>query len=328
MSQHRMLELDALRGIAAMAVVVYHLVYRYHELYGHQGLPVYWSYFGQYGVQLFFMISGFVIYWTLDRIQTPIEFVISRFSRLYPVYWVAIAVTFAVTLLLGLPDRTVSVATAFKNLAMFHEYFAVPHVDGVYWTLTLELTFYAYMFLLLIVGQRYWATPLLMLIVIANMGLGYVSEVPRWAQLVTLDGYGQFFLFGVALQDWQKGRSKLLAGLAMLFAAALTLTASTVLVTAIYLVLMAVFWATFKGYVPFMNSRVLVWLGAISYSLYLIHQNVGYAILYRLSEFMPSVAAVTIAVGLVTLLAYGLNRVVEVPSNQQLRKALKRTLVR
>lgn len=328
MSQHRMLELDALRGIAAMAVVIYHLVYRYHELYGHHGLPVYWSYFGQYGVQLFFMISGFVIYWTLDRIKTPIEFVISRFSRLYPVYWIAIIVTFSITLLLGLPDRTVSVATAVQNLAMFHEYFDVPHVDGVYWTLTLELTFYTYMFLLLIGKQKYWATPLLMLVVAANMGLQYLGDVPRWAQLLTLDGYGQFFLFGVALQDWQKGRKKLLAGIAMLFAAALTLTASTLLVTAIYLVLMAVFWATFKGYVPLMNSRVLVWLGAISYSLYLIHQNVGYAILYRINDVMPSVVAVLITLIAVTLLAFGLNKLVEVPSNVRLRKFLKRHLVR
>ncbi len=328
MTQHRMLELDALRGIAAMAVVIYHLVYRYHEIYGHQGLPVYWSYFGQYGVQLFFMISGFVIYWTLDRVERPIEFVISRFSRLYPVFWASMLITFVVLTLVQLPERTVTFSTAMQNLMMFHEYFSVDHVDGVYWTLTLELTFYTWVFLLLIGGRKHWATPLLILLVVANLGLQHVSTVPRWALLLTLDGYAHFFLFGVALYDWRQQRTRPMAVLAMLFSVGLCLVGSNVLISAIYIVLMMLFFATLKGYLPFIGNSILVWLGAISYSLYLIHQNVGYAILYRMPDDVPAIVSVIVAIVAVTFLAYGLNRMIEVPSNQRLRKSLKRLLLR
>lgn len=322
-----MLELDALRGIAAMAVVIYHLVYRYHELYGHQGLAVYWSYFGQYGVQLFFMISGFVIYWTLERIDRPIEFVISRFSRLYPVFWVAVIVTFGVTTLIQLPDRTVDIATALHNLLMFHEYFAVDHVDGVYWTLTLELTFYAWVFVLLLCRQKHWSSAMLLTLVAANLMLHQLSDVPRWLSLLTLDGYAHFFLFGVALYDWQQRRNRKLAVFAIAVAVGISLMASTVVISAIYLLLMLLFFTTLKGYLPLIGHPVLVWLGAISYSLYLIHQNVGYALLYQLQDTLPSWMAVILSIAVVTALAYGLNRFVEVPSNHGLRQRLKRRLL-
>ena len=63
----RLVELDALRGIAAMAVVAYHYTTHYANQIGHLtrlrfGFPA-----GNYGVHLFFLISGFVIFMTLER---------------------------------------------------------------------------------------------------------------------------------------------------------------------------------------------------------------------------------------------------------------------
>ena len=92
----RVVELDALRGIAAVAVVAYHYTTRYAEQIGHAGgLPLSIA-FGNYGVQLFFLISGFVIFMTLERTRSAMDFVVSRFSRLFPAYWAAMAITAAV----------------------------------------------------------------------------------------------------------------------------------------------------------------------------------------------------------------------------------------
>ena len=94
---NRIIELDALRGIAAIFVLIYHYTYRYNSLYGHSGileeLGFYW---GKQGVQLFFMISGFVIFLSLNHLKKPMDFIVSRFSRLYPPFWIAIACTFLV----------------------------------------------------------------------------------------------------------------------------------------------------------------------------------------------------------------------------------------
>ena len=64
---NRLLVLDSLRGIAAILVVIFHYLYRYGEIYGHDFSSVDWVEYGEHGVSLFFMISGFVIYWRLDH---------------------------------------------------------------------------------------------------------------------------------------------------------------------------------------------------------------------------------------------------------------------
>ena len=109
----RLLELDALRGIAAISVVIYHFCYRYPELYGGNQFNL--AFLGKYGVPFFFIISGFVIFWTLDRLKKPVDFIVSRFSRLYPIYWICLTITFLTVTIYGLEDREQSLTTfAFK----------------------------------------------------------------------------------------------------------------------------------------------------------------------------------------------------------------------
>ncbi|WP_100658714.1 acyltransferase family protein [Alteromonas flava] len=327
MPSNRLTELDALRGIAALAVVIYHMVYRYHELYGHQGLPVYWSYFGQYGVQLFFMISGFVIYWTVDRITVPREFVISRFARLYPVYWVAVGLTFAVISLVGLAGREVSLLQALANLSMFHEYFAVVHVDGVYWTLTLELTFYAWILLLLVLRWQQYASLCLLILVCANGLLNLIEITWRPLHLLTLDGYGHFFLLGVLVFDWEQQRNRMLCYMGIGAVLAATVINNNILQIAIYLTLIGLFVLAVRSRLKALRQPVLVWLGAISYSLYLIHQNIGYVLLNQLPIAWHSVLKISIVTLGVIAVAYGLNRWIEVPSNRWCKNRLRARFV-
>jgi peptidoglycan/LPS O-acetylase OafA/YrhL len=87
MSQHptRLLELDVFRGLAALAVVLFHYTTVYERTYDHHDEMLFDFSLGHYGVQLFFIISGFVIFMTLNRTKSALDFVVSRFSRLYPV---------------------------------------------------------------------------------------------------------------------------------------------------------------------------------------------------------------------------------------------------
>src|SRR5262245_1666439 len=146
-SAGRILELDALRGFAAFAVMLFHYTSRYGELYDYNHpfpLPVLW---GAYGVELFFMISGFVIFMTLERTRQPMDFVVSRFSRLYPTYWAGVTLTFTIVAVMGLPGRQVSVTEFLVNLTMLQRLIpGVEDVDGVYWTLRIEMVFYVLTF--------------------------------------------------------------------------------------------------------------------------------------------------------------------------------------
>jgi peptidoglycan/LPS O-acetylase OafA/YrhL len=144
----RILELDVFRGLAALAVVFHHYTHGFDKFYGHPGGAPFNFPMGFYGPHFFFIISGFVIFMTLQKTERPMDFVVSRFSRLYPAYWAALLITFCVVTFVGLPEKAVSAKVAAINLTMLQSWIEVPHVDGVYWTLALELSFYAIMFFL------------------------------------------------------------------------------------------------------------------------------------------------------------------------------------
>ncbi len=135
----RFLGLDVLRGLAAMSVLMYHYTYIYGIKFGYHDQLLFKVPLGRIGVQVFFMISGYVIFMTLQRTQRGLDFAISRFSRLYPAYWAAMLITTMVVYLSGIPQLQVPIKDFFGNLAMLPIGF--EFVDTVYWTLVVELFF-------------------------------------------------------------------------------------------------------------------------------------------------------------------------------------------
>ena len=103
-TKKRFAELDGLRGIAAMLVVLFHYYYNFYAggYNAFEGVQVGLFSLGKVGVDIFFMISGLVIFWSLDRVRTVGEFAYARFARLFPAYWVGVIVTFSVVSYFGL----------------------------------------------------------------------------------------------------------------------------------------------------------------------------------------------------------------------------------
>src|SRR4051794_13926088 len=141
-SRNRLAELDVLRGVAVLMVLAFHYTTRFGQLFPHAASGASFA-LGAYGVQLFFIISGFVIVMTLDRSERAADFVVARFSRLYPAYWAAILATTTVLWCLAGPLKPANAHELAANITMVHGFFKVPSVDGVYWTLQVELLFYA-----------------------------------------------------------------------------------------------------------------------------------------------------------------------------------------
>ena len=141
----RFSELDGLRGIAALAVVAYHFGYPAVQNYPRIAPEPYSIPLGELGVQLFFIISGYVILLSAIKSGSALKFGISRFARLYPTYWLALAVAAAVYFLYGNPGRDITVAQTLVNATMMQRFMLVDNVDQVYWTLAIELQFYLLM---------------------------------------------------------------------------------------------------------------------------------------------------------------------------------------
>jgi len=329
MQNKRIVELDALRGIAAVSVVLFHYLYRFNELYGHKDLPVNWIEFGQYGVQLFFIISGFVIYWTINNTKKPADFIVSRFSRLYPVYWASIIVTFFSVGYFGLEGRDVSTKEALINLIMFQDYFDVSHVDGVYWTLTVELTFYFWIFSLslfnLLKKVEYLCIPVILLGILHYSG-GY--ELPSWFIKALLIKHLPFFVVGICFYKIINGlhdKFSIPIILLCLFESGVIHGFSKIGLFASFFI---VFYLAVSGRLPFLANKVLIYLGAISYPLYLIHQNIGYIIINKFYAYnYPALLGVLTAILFSILTATLLMKLIEQPLLSLIRSIYKKPKV-
>jgi peptidoglycan/LPS O-acetylase OafA/YrhL len=148
---------------------------------------------------MFFMISGFVILWSSIN-RDPLGFAVSRFSRLYPAFWTSIAFTALVILLLrdAVPKVTtppLNARTILANATMMPAIFGARLIEGVYWTLEIELRFYALIFLLLLFRQiRHVEIWLYVWLAVAIAGL--FVELPWATTYVALQPYGPFFVAG------------------------------------------------------------------------------------------------------------------------------------
>lgn len=322
----RFVGLDALRGVAAIMVLMFHYTTRYEEKFGHTTAIAFTVPWGHLGVDLFFMISGFVIFMTLERTVRPRDFLISRLSRLFPTYWIAVVFTFATLAAFPQLGKEVSITQAGQNLLMFHGLFGIAHIDGVYWTLEVELLFYWAMFLLWLTGRLgspgKWMAPWLLFCI--GFGLTKQADIafPYTVARVLILPYFAYFALGILLYGHYKARKfrwsieGALGGMALI---AIALVDSP-----IRLLWAGGFVGVFLLFISrFGSSRPVIaisGLGAISYPLYLLHENAGWTLIWYLeTSGVGSNAAIaftcTIAIAMSAILHFW----VEKPSMRLIR---------
>jgi peptidoglycan/LPS O-acetylase OafA/YrhL len=156
-SRRRMEWLDALRGVAVLAVVVEHLTYLLFWEF-RQSVIVPWFDSGKYGVMVFFLVSGYIIPASLERHGSVSRFWIGRAFRLYPQLIVAVAVfMLLIAAGLGSLDGRVShdMATVVTAHATFlQDLLGVQNFFNVLWTLSYEMVFYLLVAALFIGGMH------------------------------------------------------------------------------------------------------------------------------------------------------------------------------
>jgi peptidoglycan/LPS O-acetylase OafA/YrhL len=93
-------------------------------------------------INLFFIISGFVIALSVSNKSVPYFFK-SRVVRLFSVYWLCAFITYMVTVFFGAPIFHATLGQFLFNLTLLQDFFDVERLDGAYWTISVELRFYA-----------------------------------------------------------------------------------------------------------------------------------------------------------------------------------------
>jgi peptidoglycan/LPS O-acetylase OafA/YrhL len=306
--------IDMLRGIAILMVVIFHYTARYWEAYSTTSInqPHSFVFPGWLGVDLFFIISGYCISLTVQNIQTVSGFWAARFSRLQPAYMACAALTFITLTLFPLANQSVSVTELIGNFIWLN---SIPtlfsHIDGVYWSLIVELKFYFYFGIFWFLHQNpkrilQFFTALVLIGIITQEGgknLGYPEIAKIINEHLFIYPYSGFFLFGIILFHWNNVRQN--EAITYVILAVVTILLSDrhqdVLLYTLALFPISALFIHLKDQFSF---KPLVFIGLVSYSWYLLHQMIGYVIMNNLNErglvtLSPWIAAI-VTFGLAT----------------------------
>ncbi|CCN36563.1 putative ACETYLTRANSFERASE [Vibrio nigripulchritudo SO65] len=332
----RFYEIDLLRFLSAIFVVIFHYTYSAH-MAGHA--PVIdlentriWSRYAYMGINFFFVISGFVIFMSVEG-GSARKFVASRFSRLFPAYWVALALTSIVTVYFGAPKFTVDGAQFLANLTMVNHWFGHMPVDGAYWTLFLEVKFYLLVFALLILRMmKYFLHVIAIVLIVSTATLFHpwakemnmwVSIFPHWSGYFAAGGVFYFIRRDGIRRDGASAFKMLLLALSFVYMVKqstlfgelmsgwFSITFNTTVIAILNIAFFMLFCVTAFCKENILRQKWLYYLGVLTYPIYLVHQNIGYIIFNHFGDSVDPVVLVTSTIALMLVVAYVIHTQVE-----------------
>jgi peptidoglycan/LPS O-acetylase OafA/YrhL len=298
--------IDYLRGLAAIMVCICHFRHTLPDFLS--GLAKQ----GELGVQIFFVISGYIIPYSMERGGYKItgfgRFWLKRLLRLQPTFLVALILTFLLSQISARIKGSVSDFSV-SDLAAAAVYLRVPGENPVIWTLIVELKYYLFISVLfpLLFSRDHTVRRLsyLSCLLLTVLLMPYVETLKHMP----------FFLFGFAACYFKIGRANLQeAGLlsVLVTLCAFSQSSSIQVATGVLTALAILF-------LPAANWRLGLFMGSISYSLYLIHFPLGVKIVNLTLPRVPGAVhwmvlpATTV---LCSSVAYLLFRLVEEPSSK------------
>ncbi len=313
----RLSNLDIFRAIAALSVCFFH--FDQHNYVGQPWVDIPLSY-GFYGVHIFFVISGFVIPLSIaNRMKTIADFkrfMVSRFFRLYPAYVASIILTLSLLYLsLNLTGKqelmpNINLPSILAHLTLTNDLFGISWYSVIYWTLGIEAQYYLLIALTipaLIDESRLTKYAAVLLWIIPPVFFGVGVTIFSWGALFGM-GILTFMVFRKLIP--RSGYFVLLLLAALIHGYAFETTSALIgLTTALGI-----------SYLPVIQNRFFIWIGVISYSLYLIHVPIGTRTISMFQMFDTSMivrfAALFVAAGASIFAAWIFYLVIEKPSHR------------
>jgi peptidoglycan/LPS O-acetylase OafA/YrhL len=336
--QARLTQFDGMRGFATLFVLVFHYLNSFPDVFETSIQPVPHLVLIGYSVYLFFILSGFVILMSVERSKRPSDFVINRVVRLYPTYWIALAISSTIVASGFFPDTRVTQHTLHArqfllNVTMLQQYFRTKNIDGVFWTLTQELAFYFWAFVVLATGSLGKLEKLCAAFLVFRLALGLsqhfaVTHVGlRLCNLVMLEN-GHLFVIGMMFYRLRSRGSTWLRHALIAFGAAQEGVRGSWQIHVFIVLGIGLFYALHYGRAQWLNARPLLWLGSISYALYAVHEIPGWALLLFMRRHGVNY---WLAMAITTACALGLSQLItnaEAPAMAWLKKELLRLRAR
>ncbi|MAI63610.1 MAG: hypothetical protein CL600_01805 [Alteromonas sp.] len=346
--------IHGMRGIAAIGVVFFHLSGNLQPQLK-ELLPNFISTlfsYGYLGVPIFFVISGFVISYSTASAHVTLKycgnFALRRSIRLDIVYWVSIALALVLLAIknqfLGGNESFPSASDVILHMFYLQELMEVePAISVVYWTLCLEVQFYLFYIFSLWVAQKaplldyYWVH------LYAICGLGVYSILLDLGLLEnTIHGLfisdWHYFLMGVLVGNTIRGlpysRSVFSVWLLIEVACQLTLEFKEYASAGIFCYVLIFGMWRFGLLDKLFTGRMLMYLGTISYPLYLVHPDIGWKVISVAKKFLgdailPWESGVLLMLGIFVsiVIAHILHVLFEVPTQRIAAKVKSKPLL-
>lgn len=341
--------LDGFRCIAILAVAVFHYTVRWSApLDPMNHLPqaevfsgIIALQYGWIGVDLFFLISGFVIFMTLERCKSLVDFATRRVARLWPPVLVCGTLTVVVLYFGGPSEWRPHPIAWLSSLLLFppdllgkvlhRSDLAWP--DGAYWTLWIEVRFYAILSLMYLVLKRHTFIGL----VFVTIAAAILARVTNGAfrsllELAFFPVNLPFFTLGICGYLVYSGRNSNIVSLSMVAVTVLILfqagfdylpnNAQPLYCVVAHLIILTLFFLFVAKRAPkWLAAPPLQAIGRASYSFYLMHQIVGVVIIMTLVRWGASIfVAIPIAFLTVLSLAFALVKWVEEPAKEWIHR--------
>jgi len=311
---NRLHHVDALRGLAALSVCLFHLTTARPGFPADGSLLKAVCQFGYLGVEVFFIISGFIIPVALSKSRYQIvnfpQFLAKRVIRIDPPYFAAAGLSLLLFWLASIYKGTpfsVQPAALLAHIGYLNDFLGLPWLVPIFWTLAIEFQYYLFIavfFSLLSLPDPKISLAFCLVFLLIGLLTSYSRILFYYAPLFTCGFLCYLKIQGKLNNKW------LCLWLCLDFLAVyhkMGLASALASVVASALIL---FW--------FVKNDILIFLGKISYSIYLIHIPVGTRVVNVLSvtPFFRDHGHLVILLALIVTLvaAYGFYRMIERPS--------------
>lgn len=291
----RILFLDGLRGVAILMVILFHAYVRSSEFvpYGNKYSEIVFFKYGWLGVQLFFMISGFVILMTLEKTTNFLQFMYHRWRRLFPAMLIVSILVFTTARVVfperpdGIPvPRDLLPGLTFMDNNALSRIFHSPQglLEEDFWSLFVEVKFYV------IFGIIFFALGTNMAIAgLIGLFVWYILTSPFVDPFSTAYSMGWFASGAMYYLYFKTGRGKWL-WMGMLMALVSAAFVHRGMHAKLAEIMMSLFFMAVmmsERLRSIISSRFLLFLGFVSYPLYLVHENMMISLIVKFGRWVP-----------------------------------------
>ena len=308
--QSRLHYLDGLRGVAILLVLGFHSYSRWPEIvpYGnaYKDFPLFQL--GWLGVELFFLISGFVIFMTLDRTEDFRIFIYKRWLRLFPAMLLAsVLVYFTVPLFYERPAGIPNLLDLIPGLTFIEpgwwsKLFGTQFrsLEGAFWSLYVEFKFYVIAGLVYYFLGRKFLVPALLFLFLSSMAIAKVQVgnnlellylMSKITQMLSLKYFGWFCsgaLFYLYHQSKNEGYYLMAIGMAVISSINTGIYFSAIvaalMISSLFALSLRVVYLQ-----KLLKNKLFMLFGFVSYPLYLMHENAMVSMIVKSQALLPSI---------------------------------------